>query len=76
MVWGEKISDFAIKEGEDLVVSINLESREYNGRWYTDVKAWKINRSASSTNSDAASQDEEFEDFERNADPLEGDIPF
>ena len=76
MVWGEKINDFAIKEGEDLVVSINLESREYNGRWYTDVKAWKINRSASSMNSFAASQDEEFEDFERNADPLEGDIPF
>jgi hypothetical protein len=19
-----------------------VESREYNGRWYTDVKAWKI----------------------------------
>ena len=73
MVWGEKIDDFAIKDGEELVVSINLESREYNGRWYTDVKAWKINRSGSSMNSFAASQDEEFE---RNADPLEGDIPF
>ena len=57
-------------------MSINLESREYNGRWYTYVKAWKINRSGSSMNSFAASQDEEFEDFERNADPLEGDIPF
>ena len=38
MAWGEKIDQFAIKRGEDLVVSVDLESREYNGRWYTDVK--------------------------------------
>ena len=44
MVWGDKIDEFAIKQGENLVVSIDLESREYNGRWYTDVKAWKVNR--------------------------------
>jgi hypothetical protein len=29
--------------GEDITVSINVESREYNDRWYTEVKAWKIN---------------------------------
>ena len=23
-------------------VSINIESSEYNNRWYTEVKAWKI----------------------------------
>ncbi len=28
--------------GSDLTVSIDLESREFNGKWYTDVKAWKI----------------------------------
>ena len=25
----------------------DLESREFNGRWYTDVRAWKIEKSAS-----------------------------
>jgi hypothetical protein len=44
MVWGDKIDEFAIKEGENLVVSIDIESREYNGRWYTDVKAWQVTR--------------------------------
>lgn len=30
----------------DLVeVSFNIESREYNGRWYTSVNAWKIEHS-------------------------------
>ena len=42
MAWGDKIGEFAIKEGANLVVSVDLESREYNGRWYTDVKAWKV----------------------------------
>ena len=48
MVWTEKIDEFAIKEGENLVVSIDLESREYNGRWYTDVKAGKVARADAS----------------------------
>ena len=44
MVWGDKIHQFTITEGETLTVRIDLESREYNGRWYTDVKAWRIER--------------------------------
>jgi len=44
MVWGDKINEFSIKEGENLVISVDLESREYNGRWYTDVKAWQVTR--------------------------------
>lgn len=48
MAWGDNIDAFAVKEGEKLVVSIDLESREYNGRWYTDVKAWRVSRGGSS----------------------------
>ncbi len=44
MAWGDKIDEFGIEEGESLVVSIDLESREFNGRWYTDVRAWKVAR--------------------------------
>jgi hypothetical protein len=42
MVWGERIDEFAIREGQQLRVEVDLESREYNGRWYTDVKAWRV----------------------------------
>ena len=24
------------------VARLNIESREYNGRWYTDIRAWRI----------------------------------
>ena len=51
MVWGDKIDEFKIQQGENLEVSIDVESREYNGRWYTDVKAWKVSRSGSYANS-------------------------
>ena len=44
MAWGDKIDQFNIQQGETVAVSIDLESREYNGRWYTDVKAWKVSR--------------------------------
>ncbi len=33
-----------LKEGDEVKVAINIESREYNSRWYTDVKAWKIDK--------------------------------
>jgi len=42
MVWGDRIDQFKIQEGQELTVSIDLESREFNGRWYTDVKAWRV----------------------------------
>ena len=31
-----------LQEGVAYTVSIDVESREYNGRWYTDVRAWKV----------------------------------
>lgn len=43
-LWGDNIDRFAIKEGEFLTVQIDIESREFNGRWYTDVRAWQVDR--------------------------------
>ncbi len=31
----------AIKPFSTVKFAISIESREYNGRWYTDVRAWK-----------------------------------
>jgi hypothetical protein len=43
-VWGDKIDLKGFGTSEAVTASINVESREYNGRWYTDVKAWRIVR--------------------------------
>lgn len=43
--WGDKALDAAgLKEGEKVNVSVNIESREYNGRWYTEIRVWKMVR--------------------------------
>jgi single-stranded DNA-binding protein len=43
--FGDRADDAAsLQEGDNVTVSVNVESREYNGKWYTDVKAWKIVR--------------------------------
>lgn len=31
-----------LREGAAYIVSVNIESREYNGRWYTDIRAWRL----------------------------------
>jgi len=41
-VWGDKVDLKNFGENESITASINIESREYNNRWYTDVKAWRV----------------------------------
>jgi hypothetical protein len=43
-LWGDKIDQFGVTEGEQVTISIDVESREYNGRWYTEVKAYRVDR--------------------------------
>ena len=40
--WGDKIDQFQLAEGKQVKASINIESREYNEKWYTDVKVWRL----------------------------------
>ena len=53
-LWGDKIDQNPLTEGEEITASINVESREYNERWYTDVKAWKIQKGMVASNNQAA----------------------
>lgn len=41
-IWGDKINASQLQVGNQLKVDFDVESREYNGRWYTEVKAWKV----------------------------------
>jgi hypothetical protein len=48
-IWGDKIHPSQLKAGNTFNIDFDIESREFNGRWYTDVKALKI-ESVDSTN--------------------------
>jgi hypothetical protein len=40
--WGDKVDFSLLMKGIKIRAMVNLESREFNGKWYTDVKLWKI----------------------------------
>lgn len=41
-LFGESITKFPLQVGQDVTVSIDIESREWNSRWYTEVRAWNV----------------------------------
>lgn len=41
-IWGDKINAQQLEIGNTLMIDFEAESREFSGRWYTDLKAWKI----------------------------------
>lgn len=40
----DKISQFNIQAGEEMTVSFDINAREYDGRWYNDIRAWRVER--------------------------------
>jgi hypothetical protein len=63
-IWGEKINLQQLQIGNTLNIDFDIESREYNGKWYTDVKVWKVglsgNEAASSPNFNDDDDEEVF----------------
>jgi len=53
-VWGDKIDLKSYGSNENVNVGINIESREFNGKWYTDVKAWRIMKADSASSASSA----------------------
>ena len=49
-IWGDKIDANKLRVGNILKLDFEIESREYNSRWYTDVKAWRVEVQGASQN--------------------------
>lgn len=83
-LWGDKIDQANIQEGEDITASINVESREFNERWYTDVKAWKVQKGMVATNNTSPAAQTSANtppaptaaDMPAQTDEMEDDLPF
>lgn len=41
-LFGDNVNKFPLQVGQEVTVSIDVESREFNGRWYTSVRAWNV----------------------------------
>ena len=69
----EKISMITdIQNGEEIEVSFNLSSREYNGKYYHNIDAWRINKTASTM----PNESENKSPFPSEEDSEEDDLPF
>lgn len=59
--FGDRVDQFPLQIGEDVVVSFDLESRSFVGRdgverWSTDVRAWKAEKADAALAAAAAAQ--------------------
>ena len=43
-LFGDKIDQFPIAIDDEIKVSYDVESREHSGRWYTTIRAWKVEK--------------------------------
>ncbi len=39
--FGERADQYPLNVGDMVKLSFDIESREYNGRWYTSIRGWK-----------------------------------
>ncbi|MGL5919468.1 MAG: DUF3127 domain-containing protein [Bacteroidales bacterium] len=43
-IWGDRIETSNISKDDLIEVKVNIESREYNERWYTSIRAWSVKK--------------------------------
>jgi hypothetical protein len=73
-IWGDKIDQFNVTVGDQVSIQVDLESREYNGRWYTEARAWKLEKAGAGGSQGApAASEEPFYSQESSA---SDDLPF
>ena len=51
--WSDKVDIDNLNKGDALTISVNIESREFNGKWYTDVKVWKMEKESNTSSNDS-----------------------
>lgn len=39
--FGDRADQFPLSVGQMIKLSFDIESREFNGRWYTSIRGWK-----------------------------------
>lgn len=45
--WGDRVAEVQrLSVGDNIRVHFDINSREYNDKWYTDLRAWKVESGA------------------------------
>lgn len=46
-LFGDRADQYPLNVGEVVNLSFDIESREYNGRWFTSIRGWKVDKEQS-----------------------------
>jgi len=74
--WGERCDELEnIQIGDTVTADLEISSREYNGRWYTEVRAWKFQNINKTPNVQENTQQSTQSNFYPKEDEID-DLPF
>jgi hypothetical protein len=74
--FNDKIKEELLQVGSMLTIYFDLESREFNGRWYTDVRGWKVEPAVSVDQKPTERVNEPVEAVDTHGITVEDDLPF
>ncbi|MBQ4344877.1 MAG: DUF3127 domain-containing protein [Muribaculaceae bacterium] len=47
--FGERADQYPLNVGDVITLSFDIDSREYNGRWFTSIRGWKAEKADATT---------------------------
>ncbi len=47
--FGDRVDQYPLSVGDVITLSFDINSREFNGRWYTDISGWKAEKEGNGT---------------------------
>ena len=56
----ERIDNFKLRVGDNIVAYLDIDAREYNSRWYNSINIWRVERVGSNSNQ-AQSHQQQYE---------------
>ena len=76
-LFGDKTSLIdGISEGTEIDVSFSVESRDFNGKWYHNINAWKVERAGSGSAPQFFPPEYSTGDIPPESDDSGNDLPF
>jgi hypothetical protein len=75
--WGDKAAEVKkLKVGDPVSVGFNIESREFNNKWYTDLRAWKISKTSTTSSKNISEELPPITENDIPMDEVGDDLPF
>ncbi|MDE6266970.1 MAG: DUF3127 domain-containing protein [Muribaculaceae bacterium] len=71
--FGERADQYPLEVGDVIRLSFDIDSREYNGRWFTSISAWKAEK-IDGTSAPGATQQPANQGFNKPAPPAAPDF--